>query len=222
MIKKYDEFLILEKYDRYIKSKLMELGITDEKELKKQIDLAKTGYLATYLSEKGEKFTFGILHAIFKDAIRAKKLTNIKKGFYHILPSLLPLTLAPWYPIAAIIGSVFGASRMFHSIFDPIVDFLTPQSKYTDFLKRMIDHYMVIPEGEVKLKDRFTRAFVVSDRLVEAIKPQVLESFSKYLSDKMSLEEEDKEVPDNYIENELKSYLNKEFSINPEIPLKEK
>ena len=86
----------------------------------------------------------------------------------------------------------------------------------------MIDHYMVIPEGEVKLKDRFTRAFVVSDRLVEAIKPQVLESFSKYLSDKMSLEDEDKEVPDNYIENELKSYLNKEFSINPEIPLKEK
>ncbi len=220
MIKKYNEFLLTEKYDKFIRAKLIELGVRDKEELEKQINLAKSGFLSTYLSEKGEKFTFGILNAIFKDAIRAKKITNIKKGIHNIIPSIVPLALAPWYPIAAVIGSVFGASRMFHKIFDPIFNYINPQSKYTDFLKKMIDTYMLIPEGDVPLKDRFTRAFVVSDRLVDAIKPDVLDKFSDYLSNKMATKEQDEEVPDYYIENELKEYLNREFNIDPEIPLK--
>jgi len=220
MIKKYNEFLLTEKYDKFIRAKLIELGVRDKEELEKQINLAKSGFLSTYLSEKGEKFTFGILNAIFKDAIRAKKITNIKKGIHNIIPSIVPLALAPWYPVAAVIGSVFGASRMFHKIFDPIFNYINPQSKYTDFLKKMIDTYMLIPEGEVPLKDRFTRAFVVSDRLVDAIKPDVLDKFSDYLSSEMAIKEQDEEVPDHYIENELKEYLNREFNIDPEIPLK--
>lgn len=220
MVKKYNEFIILEKYDKYIRKKLIEMGVNDKEELDKQVQLAKSGYLSTYLASKGEKFTFGILRSIFKDAIRAKKITNIKKGIHNIIPSVVPLALAPWYPIAAIVGSVFGASRIFHKIFDPVFNFLNPQSKYSEFLKKMIDTYMIIPEGDIPLKDRFTRAFVVSDRLVEAIKPEVLDKFSDYLSNEMSNKDENEEVPDHYIENELKSYLNREFDVNPEIPLK--
>jgi hypothetical protein len=221
MIQNWNQFLILEKYDRNIRQKIIELGVTDSDELDRQVKLAKSGYLGVYLQEKGDKFTFEILHAIFKDAIRAKKITNIKKGIYNIIPSVVPLALAPWYPILAIVGSIFGASRIFHKIFDPIFNYLNPQSKYTDFLKKMIDTYMIIPEGELPLKDRFTRAFVVSDRLVEAIKPEVLDDFSNYLSIKMSNEDKDSEVPEHYIENELKSYLNNRFDINPNIPLKD-
>jgi hypothetical protein len=221
MIKRYEQFLITEKYDKYIRKKLIDLGVTDKEELDRQVTLAKSGYLGTYLEEKGDKFTFGILQAIFKDAIRAKKLTSIKKGIHNIIPSIIPLALAPWYPILAVVGSVFGASRIFHKIFDPIFNYLNPQSRYADFLKKMIDTYMIIPEGEIPLKDRFTRAFVVSDRLVEAIKPEVLDNFSNYLSEKMSMEDQDKEVPEHYIENELKSYLNRTFDINPNIPLKD-
>ena len=36
----------------------------------------------------------------------------------------------------------------------------------------------------------------------------------------MAIKEQDEEVPDHYIENELKEYLNREFNIDPEIPLK--
>ena len=84
----------------------------------------------------------------------------------------------------------------------------------------MIDMYMKIPEGDVTFKDRFTRAFVVSDRLVEAIKPEVLQKFSLELSEKMASIDSNMEVPTHYIENELKDYLNRNFEINPEIPLK--
>ncbi len=219
-IKNYNQFLILEKYDRNIKSKLIEMGVTDEDELKRQVHLAKNGHLGHYLNEKGEKFTFGMLNAIFKDAIDAKIKTNIKRGIFNILPSVIPLALIPFFPIVAMVSVVFGTSRIFHRIFDPVFDYINPHSKYTDFLKMMIDMYMKIPEGDVTFKDRFTRAFVVSDRLVEAIKPEVLQKFSLELSEKMASIDSNMEVPTHYIENELKNYLNRNFEINPEIPLK--
>jgi hypothetical protein len=81
---------------------------------------------------------------------------------------------------------------------------------------------MRVAEGDLTTeKDRFTRAFVVSDRLVEAIKPEVLQRFSLELSEKMANMDSNMEVPEHYIENELKDYLNRNFEVNPEIPLKD-
>ena len=220
-LKTYNTFLIQEKFDTNLRNKLVDMGVSDPEELNKQVHLAKTGYLANYLQERGEKFTFGVLKAIFKDAIKAKKVTDIKKGVFNILPSLIPTVLAPFFPILAIVGSIFGASRIFHKVFNPIFDYLNPSTKYSNFLKKMIDSYMKIPEGEVNLKDRFTRAFVVSDRLVDAVKPEVLDAFSTYLSEKMEIIDDNEEVPDHFIENELKMYLNNNFDVAPPIPLKD-
>lgn len=219
-LKKYNDFLIIEKYDKNIKAELIRMGITDKEELRKQISLSKHGHLATYLHSKGDNFTFGILKAIFKDAIDTKKKTTLKKNILGILPVVIPLSLAPFFPILAVIGTIVGSSRLAHRVFDTIFNYLEPQSRYTDFLKKTIDTYMKLPEGDIPLKDRFSRAFVVSDRLIEALKPEVINSFTTFISDKMEKEDDNKLVPDHYIENELKTYLNTNFDINPEIPLK--
>lgn len=220
-IKKYNEFLILEKYDENIKAKLIEMGVTDKVELAKQVSLSKHGHLGKYLEEKGEVFTFGMLKAIFKDAMIAKKRTNLKKNIVGMLPTVIPLSLAPFFPILAVIGTIFGSSRLAHKVFDTIFDYLNPQSKYADFLKKAIETYMKIPEGEVNLKDRFSRAFVVSDRLIDAIKPEVIDEFTTQLSGKMEMESDDTRVPDHFIENQLKIYLNENFDVHPEIPLRD-
>lgn len=219
-INNYNRFLILEKYDQNIRAKLIELGVTDKSELERQVKLSKEGHLGAYLHSKGEQFTFGILRAIFLDAIQAKKRTNLKKGLLTTLPTIIPLSLAPFFPILAIVGTIVGSSRLAHRIFDTVFEYLNPQSKYTDFLKKTIDTYMMLPEGTVPLKDRFSRVFVVSDRLIEAIKPEVVDAFTTYISEKMSHEDENKVVPDHYIENELKTYINDKFDVNPEIPLR--
>ncbi len=211
---------MLEKYDQNIRAKLIELGVTDKSELERQVKLSKEGHLGAYLHSKGEQFTFGILRAIFLDAIQAKKRTNLKKGLLTTLPTIIPLSLAPFFPILAIVGTIVGSSRLAHRIFDTVFEYLNPQSKYTDFLKKTIDTYMMLPEGTVPLKDRFSRVFVVSDRLIEAIKPEVVDAFTTYISEKMSHEDENKVVPDHYIENELKTYINDKFDVNPEIPLR--
>lgn len=219
-LKKYKDFLIVEKYDKNIKAQLIKMGVTDKEELKKQISLSKQGHLGAYLHSKGDKFTFGILKAIFKDAIDAKKKTTLKKNIFNMLPVVIPLSLAPFFPILAIVGTIFGSSRLVHKVFDTIFEYLEPQSKYSDFLKKTIDTYMKLPEGDVNLKDRFSRAFVVSDRLIEALKPEVVNDFTTFISNKMEQESDDKLVPDHYIENELKTYINDNFDIDPEIPLK--
>lgn len=220
IVKKYNQFLLLEKYDKNIRQTLIDMGVNDKEELENQIAISKKGYLANYLQDKGERFTFGILKAIFQDALVAKKRTNLKKGIFSIIPRVLPLALIPFFPTLAIVGAIFGSSRDAHKIFDVVFEYLNPSSKYTDFLKKMVDTYMKIPEGNVNLKDRFSRAFVVSDRLIDALKPEVINEFTNFVVDKMNNEDDNIDVPLHYIENELKEYLNNNFDVNPKIPLR--
>ena len=217
-LKRYDQFLILEKFDDNIRAELLRLGVTDEDEINAHLYHAHRGHLADYLHEKGKVFTFGMLLALFKDAQVAKKRTDIKVGVVKALHRIIPMALSPFFPILAIFGYIFGSSRAFNKIITPILS--DPGQEYTGFLKKVIDGSMKVAEGEIPVKDRFTRAFVVSDRLVEAIKPEVLQRFSLELSEKMANIGSDVEVPEHYIENELKDYLNRNFEINPEIPLK--
>ena len=219
IVKKYNQFLLLEKYDKNIRQTLIDMGVNDKEELENQIAISKKGYLANYLHDKGERFTFGILKAIFKDALVAKKRTNLKKGVFSIIPRALPLALIPFFPTLAILGTILGSSRLAHKVFDVVFEYLNPSSKYTDFLKKMVDTYMKIPEGNVNLKDRFSRAFVVSDRLIDALKPEVINEFTNFVVDKMNNEDDNIDVPLHYIENELKEYLNNNFDVNPKIPL---
>lgn len=216
---KYNEYLILEKYEENLKYTLNRLGIKDKKEIKYYLDAAKKGNLGHELKKNGRKFTFGILYAIFKDAIKAKKQTDLKIGAVKMTHRIAPILLAPFFPIISILGYILGTSRAFNKILNPVIT--NPGNDYNSFLKKIIDKSMKVAEGEIPIKDRFIRAFVVSDDLVSAIKPEVLQEFSIYLADKIYNMEMDKEVPDYFVENELKIYINDRFNVDPKIPLKE-
>lgn len=218
-LKKYKDFLILEKFDDNIIAELKKLGVTDEDEINQHLYHAHRGHLAEYLNKKGRKFTFGMLNALFKDSRDAKRRTDIKVGVIKAAHRILPMALAPFFPIVAIIGCILGTSRAFNKVIAPIL--AEPGHDYPEFLKKLIDATMRVAEGDLTIsKDRFTRAFVVSDKIVDVIKPEILQTFSLYLSDKMSLMNPDDEVPDHFIEDELKKYLNNNYNIEPPIPLK--
>lgn len=218
-IKRYNNFLITEKFDDNIRIELQRLGVTDKQELERQIQQAKDGHLAKYLEKNDNKFTFGILDAIFKDAIESKKTTNIRVGILKMTHRILPMVLAPFFPIIAIIGYILGTSRAFNKVIAPIL--ADPGNDYPSFLKKLVDETMKIAEGEIMpTKDRFTRAFVVSDDIIEMLNPEVLNKFSIFISTEISKKNPDEVVPDNFIENELKSYLNRNFRINPPLELK--
>lgn len=209
---------VWDRFDKNLRSELTRLGVTDKKEVEKEVEEAHKGNLSSYLKRKGKKFTFGLLLAIFKDAQQAKKKSDLKVGIVKALHRVLPIALAPFFPIAAVIGVVFGSTRAFNKILAPMLK--NSSDTYEGFLIDLVNSSMKVAEGEIPVEDRFTRAFVVSDKLVNALKPEVLQKFSEYVSEKMSKEDLDKEVPLNYIENELKTYLNKTYSINPPLQLK--
>lgn len=217
-LKKYNHFLILEKFDDNIIAELKRLGVTDKDEINIHLYHAHRGNLAKYLQENGKKFTFGMLYALFKDAQTAKRRTDIKVGVVKAIHRIAPMALAPFFPMLAIAGYIFGTSRAFNKIMKPVLE--DPTTEYNGFLSKLITTSMKVAEGEIPVKDRFTRAFVVSDRLVEAIKPEVLQKFSVELANKMQTIDPSVEVPEHFIENELKQYLNKNFDVDPEIPLK--
>lgn len=219
-IVKYNQFMILEKYDDNIRKELKKLGVIDKEELERQVELSKMGKLGQYLEENGDTFTFGILKAIFRDAQVAKKKTTIKADVIKIIPRLAPLALIPFYPSMAILGLVFGTSRLFNKIFKLVFDYVDPNTRYVDFLKRMVTAYMRIPEGDIDLKDRFSRAFKVSDGFIDIIKPEIIHEFTNFLCEKMELEDDSNSVPDHYIENELKLYVNDKYDIDPQIETK--
>jgi len=218
-LKKYEHFLILEKFDDNIRLELKRLGVTDQDEINRHLYHAHRGHLAEYLNQTGRKFTFGMLNALFMDARDAKRRTDLKVGVIKAIHRLVPITLAPFFPILAVIGYILGTSRAFNKVIAPIL--ADPGHDYPSFLKKVIDSTMRIAEGDLTTeKDRFTRAFVVSDKIVDVVKPEILQKFSLYLSEKMSLMNPDTEVPEQFIENELKNYLNVQFNIYPKIPLK--
>lgn len=220
MIKKYNDFLVLEKFDSNIKAELKRLGVTDQDEINRHLYHAHRGNLAKYLTESGRKFTFGMLNALFKDARDAKLRTELKVGAIKAAHRFIPMLMAPFFPMLAIAGYILGTSRAFNKVIAPIL--ADPGKDYPAFLKKVISATMRVAEGDLTTeKDRFTRAFVVSDRLVDAIKPEILQKFSLELSEKMANMDSNLEVPDHYIENELKDYLNRNFEIDPKIPFKQ-
>jgi hypothetical protein len=218
IIGKYSKFIILEKFDDNLKSELKRLGV-EESEMDNLVKISHSGNLGKYLKENGKKFNFGLLLAIFLDAQDAKSKTELRIGILKALHRIIPMALAPFFPILSIIGYILGTSRAFNKVIAPIL--ADPGNDYPIFLNKLITSTMKIAEGEIiPTKDRFSRAFVVSDNLILAIKEDVLRDFALYLSNKMALEDSDKDVPDFYVENNLKSYLNKRFDIEPNIPLK--
>jgi len=219
MIKKLDNFILLEKFDNHLISYLKSKGVEDKDEINLHIYNAHRGNLAKYLEKKGGTFTFGILNSLFLDAIESKRKTDLRSGVIKAAHRLIPMALAPFFPILAILGYILGTSRAFNKVITPIL--ADPGNNYPEFLNKLISSTMKIAEGElIPLKDRFSRAFVVSDGIVELVKPEIIQLFCTYLSDKMSKMDEDIEVPEHYIENELKKYLNRKFEINPKIPLR--
>ena len=135
-IKNYDQFLILEKFDDNLIEELKKLGVTDKDEINKHLYYAHRGNLSKHLSDTGKKMTFGILKALFLDAQQAKKRTDIKVGIAKAIHRIVPMALAPFFPILAIFGYILGTSRAFNKVIAPIL--AEPGNDYPEFLSKII------------------------------------------------------------------------------------
>ena len=184
--------------------------------------LGRKGELLNYIEQGHEnELTFGILRALFNDAITYKKKREFTKGFYKFIHRAIPMALAGiWFPIW-IIAQILGGTRSLNKILVPVLRM--KQTNYKNFLVSIITKTMNLMEGEIKMfmqDDWFYRVFMVDWGLIRMIRKEHILDFAIHVAEKMESEPNDKIAPPHYIENELRIYLNNKFELNPPLPIR--
>ena len=220
-IKKYTDYKLNEVESLDIPTDIFNNKSIEDLEKDYELELGHKGLLGQHLEKNGKKFTFGILKMLFKDALSYKKRRELYKGGYKLIHRAVPMATAFFFFPIWLIGNILGASRALNKIVQPILS--NPGNNYNQFLIKFIKGAFAVSEGEIKYlmtEDWYYNIFVMDDNLVKMIRKDVLMDFASHLADIMEDEKDDKIVPNFYIENELKKYLNERFSIKPPMNLK--
>ena len=74
---------------------------------------------------------------------------------------------------------------------------------------------MDLAEGELPTTDPLSKIFFISDGILEMLNENTRLKFTRYISELAASKPKDEPVPDFFVENELRGYLNAKFLINP-------
>jgi hypothetical protein len=191
-------------------------GDKSKKQLEEEYhkELGRRGELSKHLREHGDVFTFGILKAIYDDALQFKRKREFKKAGMKFFHRAIPMAASIIFLPLHILSTALGASRALDKMLYPILN--DPGNNYSDFTKKIITRSVQFVEGDYRMflkDDWFYNIFRVDQGLIDLIKKEHLIIFASYLSKKMSEEDQDKEVPPKYVQSELKQWIQDNFNI---------
>ena len=152
--------------------------------------------------------TFGQLKAIVNSAIKERLGKHIGEGSFKAT-----LRLLPWFlPQLAVAG--FGAAllRAANKIIKPS---LTETQNYKTWWGKTILILMEAVEGDLPLTDPFSRIFFISDGLMNLMDEENKVKFARHIAELASKMPDDEPVPDLFVENELRQWVNKRFLLDP-------
>lgn len=180
-------------------------------------ELGKKGELLNYLKE-GNELTFGLLRALFNDAVLYKKKREYTKGIYKFFHRAIPIAFATiWFPLW-LVGQILGGTRSINKVLLPVLKM--NHGNYTGFLVKLVITTMKIMEGEIKIvmgDDWFYKVFLIDKGLLKLVRKEYLIDFASEIADIMEIERDDKIVPKYYINNEFIDYLNDRFNLKPKL-----
>jgi hypothetical protein len=77
-----------------------------------------------------------------------------------------------------------------------------------------------LAEGELGITDPLTQIFFISDGLLTLMDDKVKVKFARYVAELASEMPDDQEVPEYFVENELRHWINEKFLLDPPLPRK--
>jgi hypothetical protein len=161
------------------------------------------------------KITFGQLRSLVESATSKRLFKNIGEGGFKAA-----LRLIPWFlPQLSLAGFIGSSARALNKILRPTI---TETTNYRTWWGKVVMKSFDLVEGELNLSDPFSRIFFISDGLMTMLDDRYKLKFAKYVADVASLEPDDKEVPEFFVENELRKWLNEKFLLDPPLPPKTK
>ena len=154
------------------------------------------------------KITFGQLKAIVESATKKRLVQHIGEGGFKAT-----LRLLPWFlPQLAIAGFVASSIRAVNKILRPTLE---ETDNYRTWWGKAVLKTFNLSEGELGLSDPLSRVFFISDGLMTMLNDRYKVKFAKYIADIASEKPDDEVVPEFFVENELRHWLNDKFLLDP-------
>lgn len=154
------------------------------------------------------KITFGQLRELVESAKTRRLFLNIGEGGYKAL-----LRLLPWFiPQLAIAGFTGSLIRAFNKVFKPALEETT---NYKTWWGKSIMKIFNMVEGELGIGDPLSKIFFISDGLLTMLDEKEKVKFARHIAEVASEKPDEEEVPEFFVENELRNWLNEKFLLDP-------
>lgn len=157
--------------------------------------------------EQGE-ITFGQLRELVESGKIKRIATHMGEGGYKAI-----LRLVPWFlPQLVLLG--FGATwiRVANKLFRPTLEETT---NYKTWWGKTILKIFNLVEGELNANDPLSKIFFISDGLMTMLGEKYKVEFARYISEVADEQPNDEIVPEYFVENELRRWLNEKFFLDP-------
>lgn len=152
--------------------------------------------------------TFGQLKGIVEAAMSNRIKLHVGEGGYKAF-----LRLLPWFiPQVAVAGFIGAAIRAANKILKPA---LTETTNYKTWWGKTILRLFSLAEGELNPSDPFSKIFFISDGLMRMLDEENKVKFARYISQLASEQPNDEPVPEYFVENELRHWVNERFLLDP-------
>ena len=163
--------------------------------------------------KKQGPITFGQLRSIIESAQKKNLAFDVGEGVYKAL-----LRLFPWFfPQIAIAGFIGSSVRAFNKIVRPGLEDTTG---YKSWWGKTIMAIMDTVEGELPLGDPISKIFFISDGLLHMLDRKFKLKFTRYIAELAASKEDSEPVPEFFVENELRNWVNQKFLLDPPLPPK--
>ena len=159
------------------------------------------------------KITFGQLRALVDSATSKRLFKHVGEGGFKAT-----LRLLPWFlPQLAVAGFITSSIRAINKILKPA---LTETETYKTWWGKAVLKAFDLSEGELNLSDPLSEVFFMTDGLMNMLDDRYKVKFARHIAEVATSMPDDEEVPDFFVENELRKWLNEKFLLDP--PLEQK
>jgi hypothetical protein len=159
------------------------------------------------------KITFGQLKGLVDSATKKRIFYHLGEGGYKAT-----LRLLPWFfPQIALAGVAASITRAVNKIIRPALE--DTETYRTWWGKAILKSFDVV-EGEIGVHDPLSRIFFISDGLITMMSDKYKMKFARHISEIATQMPDDEIVPDFFVENELRRWINDKFILNPPLPPK--
>lgn len=175
------------------------------------LEIGRQGKLAEYISA-GNVIKFGMLKALYQDAIEYKKKREYQKGFAKFMIRAIPIAIAPIFFPVWLISQILGTTRAINKIIIPTLN-MEPKT-YNLFLKTLITKTMNLVEGDIRPflgNDWYYDVFYVHDGLTKMVKQIYIYEFTNFICEEIQKKPDNQTVPKYWLDNEFRKWLNEKF-----------